>query len=62
MATIGTELYRIMIEGDKHVSAEILLDDSARIRDVAIGPNGLLHLLLEHEAGSQIVRLVPESQ
>ena len=50
------------IEGDVHVHTEILLKDLARIRDVEMGPDGLVYLLVEGEAGSQILRLVPESQ
>jgi glucose/arabinose dehydrogenase len=56
----ATELYRFVIEDDRLVHAEILIRDLARIRDVETGPGGLIYLLLEHEAGSQIVRLVPE--
>ncbi|MCZ6616935.1 MAG: PQQ-dependent sugar dehydrogenase [Gammaproteobacteria bacterium] len=58
----ATELYRIEITDDKHMHTEILIKDLARIRDVETGPDGLVYLLLEHEAGSLIVRLVPESQ
>jgi glucose/arabinose dehydrogenase len=57
---IGTDLYRVEIEDDTHVHTEVLLEDLARIRDVEMGPDGLVYLLLEHEAGSRIVRLVPE--
>ena len=59
---LQTELYRVVIDDKKHVHTEILLKDLARIRDVETGPDGLVYLLLEHEAGSQIVRLVPEPQ
>jgi glucose/arabinose dehydrogenase len=59
---IGTELYRMVIEDDTHISTEVLLKDLARIRDVETGLDGLVYLLLEHQTGSQIVRLVPESQ
>lgn len=55
----ATELYRMEIDDDKHVHTEILLKDLARIRDVEVGPDGLIYLLLEHAAGSHIVRLVP---
>ena len=55
----ATELYRIVLDGDEHVHTEILLKDLARIRDVAIGPSGVIYLLLEHASGSRIVRLVP---
>jgi hypothetical protein len=33
----------------------------ARIRDVEIGPGGVIYLLLEHASGGRIVRLVPGS-
>jgi glucose/arabinose dehydrogenase len=55
----ATELYRFVVDGDQHVHSEILLEDLARIRDVESGPDGMIYLLLEHEAGSQIVRLSP---
>jgi len=55
----ATELYRFVLDGDEHVHTEILLKDLARIRDVEIGPGGVIYLLLEHASGSRIVRLVP---
>ncbi len=57
----ATELYRIVLDGDRHVHTEILLADLARIRDVELGPGAVIYLLLEHESGSRIVRLVPTS-
>lgn len=56
----ATELYRFVIDADKHVHTEILLKDLARIRDVEMGPQGEIYLLLEHGSGSRIVRLVPD--
>ena len=58
----ATELYRIVLDGDRHVHTEVLLRDLARIRDVAVGPGGVIYLLLEHESGSRIVRLVPDAR
>ena len=55
----ATELYRFVLDGDRLVHTEILLKDLARIRDVEVGPDGAILLLLEHESGSKIVRLVP---
>ena len=55
----ATELYRIRIRDNKLVEREVLVKNLARIRDVEVGPEGLIYLLLEHETGSQIVRLVP---
>jgi glucose/arabinose dehydrogenase len=36
-----------------------LLKQLARIRDIETGPDGNAYLLLEHEEGGRIVRLVP---
>jgi glucose/arabinose dehydrogenase len=55
----ATELYRMVVEGEKVVHSETLLDGLGRIRDVEIGPDGLVYLLLEHASGSRILRLVP---
>ncbi|MDA1076157.1 MAG: PQQ-dependent sugar dehydrogenase [Proteobacteria bacterium] len=55
----ATELYRFVIEDNKLVHTEVLIRNLGRIRDVETGPDGLIYLLIEHEAGSQIVRLVP---
>jgi glucose/arabinose dehydrogenase len=56
----AAELYRWELEGDRVVHTETLLKGLARIRDVEVGPDGVIYLLLEHASGSQIVRLVPE--
>jgi glucose/arabinose dehydrogenase len=57
----ATELYRLRIRDDKLVSTEILFKDLARIRDIEVDAEGLIYLLLEHESGSQIVRMEPVS-
>jgi glucose/arabinose dehydrogenase len=56
----ATELYRFVIEDDTLVHSELLIDNLARIRDIESGPDGTIYLLLEHDSGSQIVRMVPE--
>jgi glucose/arabinose dehydrogenase len=56
----ATELYRFEIEDGRLQHTELLLENLARIRDIEAGPDGTVYLLLEHESGSQIVRLVPE--
>ena len=53
------DLYRMHLEGNDVVHMETLLDDLARIRDIEIGPDGEVYVLLEHKAGSKIVRLAP---
>ncbi len=55
----ATELYRIVLENNRYVRSEVLLTKLARIRDVEVGFDGLVYLLLEHADGGQIIRLVP---
>ena len=55
-------LYRSVIENGEEVHREVLLSNLARIRDIEVGYDGLVYLLLEHEEGSKIVRFVPESK
>jgi glucose/arabinose dehydrogenase/cytochrome c553 len=56
----ATELYRMVVDGDEVVHREVLLSDFGRIRDIESAPDGAILLLVEHESGSQIVRLVPD--
>jgi len=55
----GTNLYRMVTEGDRVVHTEVLLRGFARIKDVEMGPAGEIYLLLEHGAGGRIIRMVP---
>ena len=55
----ATELYRMEIKGDQVVHRELLLTGLGRIRDIAVGPDGLVYLLLEHASSGRIIRLVP---
>ncbi len=55
----ATELYRVELDGDRLVHRETLITDLARIRDVEVGADGLVYLLLEHASGGRIVRLAP---
>jgi glucose/arabinose dehydrogenase len=55
----ATELYRMVVEGDRVVQVETLVRGLGRIRDVAVGPDGMVYVLLEHASGGRIVRLVP---
>ena len=55
----GSDLFRVLIEDDRHVRTELLVEDLARIRDVEIDADGHVLLLLEHASGGQIVRMVP---
>ncbi len=58
----ATELYRMVVEGDEIVHTELLLKDIARIRDIEAGPDGNIYLLLEHDEGGKIIRLVNEDR
>ena len=55
----ATELYRMVIKGDRVVHSEMLLKGLGRIRDIEVGPDGAVYLLLEHHSGGRILRLVP---
>lgn len=52
-------LARLVLQGDKVVKEEKLLQDmKQRIRDVREGPDGLLYVLTDHDNG-QLIRLQP---
>ena len=55
----GSDLYRFVIEDGSLSHRETVVENLARIRDVEIGPDGDVLLLLEAESGSQIVRISP---
>jgi len=55
----GSSLFRYVFDGNKVVHKETLVKDLARIRDVEIGYDGFVYLLLENKNGGRIVRLVP---
>jgi len=60
---VGQKLIRMEIKGRQIVSQEILLQDYGRVREVKMGPDGNLYLLLQNmngdPKGGSIVRLVP---
>ena len=55
----ATELYRMVVRGDRVEHRETLLGGLGRIRDVETGFDGFVYLLLEHASSGRIVRLVP---
>jgi glucose/arabinose dehydrogenase len=57
----ATELYRMEVDHGRVTHREVLLAGMGRIRDVAVGADGCIYLLLEHDSGGRIVRLVPEA-
>ena len=59
----GSALYRIIIgEAGEYVSSETLLSQLARIRDIEVGADGNIYLLLEHADGGQILRMTPTQE
>ncbi|MDG2319623.1 MAG: PQQ-dependent sugar dehydrogenase [Rhodospirillaceae bacterium] len=54
----ASDLMRIELEDGKEAYRETLIEDLARIRDVEIGPGGEVYILVEHDTGGRIVKLV----
>ena len=52
-------LYRIRIREGQSVEQEKLLHNVGRIRDVEMGYDGLVYVLLEHEGGGSLIRPRP---
>src|SRR5689334_1328150 len=50
---VGEKLIRMEIKGRQIVSQETLLQDYGRVRDVEIGPDGLIYLLLQNMNGDR---------
>jgi glucose/arabinose dehydrogenase len=60
VATLAkNDLWRYELDEDGEVAFEPLIAGLGRFRDVEVGPNGEVVVLLEHRAGSRILRLVP---
>jgi len=55
----ATDLLRLVVEDDRVVHTEVLIENLARFRDIELGADGTLYLLLENQAGSRVIRLVP---
>jgi len=53
----ATQLYRMEVKDGKLIQKETLIDGLARIRDVEMGFDGHIYLLLEHVNGGMILRL-----
>ena len=53
------EVQRLVLDDQRVRHSETLVRDIGRVRDLAVGEDGLVYLLLEHAKGSRIVRLVP---
>jgi glucose/arabinose dehydrogenase len=55
-------LFRFEIRNNTLVNRETLLEGLARIRDIEQGFNGEIYLLLEHNSGGRIIKLVPGNE
>jgi glucose/arabinose dehydrogenase len=53
-------LVRLTLDGEKVVAEERMLEGIGRIRDVRVGPDGLVYLLTDEQDG-RIIRLEPTS-
>jgi glucose/arabinose dehydrogenase len=60
VATLSqNDLYRVVTDEDGEAGRELLIEDLGRLRDVEVGAGGAIYLLVEHSAGSLIVRMEP---
>ncbi len=60
IATLSkNDLWRYVLDENGEVEHETLIAGLGRFRDVEVGPKGEIVVLLEHRAGSQILRLEP---
>ena len=55
-------LFRVDIENNRFVEKETLFEGIGRVRDIEQGYNGDIYLLFEHNAGGQIVKLIPREK
>ena len=55
----ASTLYRLRIENGQLIEQEKLIEDFGRIRDVAMGADGFVYVVLEHNEAGSLWRLVP---
>lgn len=55
----ASDLMRLELKDGQVIHRETLIEDLARIRDIEIGPDGALYILLEHDSGGRIMKLAP---
>ena len=58
----AADLYRVELKNNTFVKKEVIIDNLTRIRDVETGSDGAVYLLLEHNLGGKIVKLVPATE
>jgi glucose/arabinose dehydrogenase len=54
-------LYRLRIEDNRLVEQEKLITDFGRIRDVEMGDDGFVYIVIEHNEAGSLWRLVPDT-
>ncbi len=54
----ASDLLRMEVVDHQLIQRETLLEDIVRFRDIEVGPDGEIYLLLEHDSGGQIIKLV----
>ena len=57
----ASDLLRMRVTDHQLVHQETLLEDVVRFRDIEVGAAGEIYLLLEHDSGGQIIKLVSTS-
>ena len=58
----ASDLLRMRVTDHRLVHQETLLEDVVRFRDIEVGADGEIYLLLEHDSGGQIIKLVSASR
>lgn len=58
----ASDLLRLEVTDHRLVHQETLLEDVVRFRDIEVGADGEIYLLLEHDSGGQIIRLTSASR
>ena len=56
----GRSLYRMVLEDNKVIHTEVLISNLSRFRDIEVGENGEIFVLMEHNSGGQILELVKQ--
>lgn len=63
VATLArNELWRYVVDANGERERETLIEGLGRFRDVEVGPNGDLVVILEHRTGSRILRIVQDDR
>lgn len=50
----------MVLEDNKVIHTEVLISNLSRFRDIEVGENGEIFVLMEHNSGGQILELVKQ--